>query len=34
MKISIEESRAILEIGPEATQEEIKTKYKRLALKW
>ncbi len=34
MKISLEESWALLDVGPDAAPEEIKTKYKKLALKW
>ena len=34
MKLSLDEARTLIEVGEDATPEEIKTKYKRLALKW
>ena len=34
MKITMEEARALIGVGPEATPEEIKSKYKKLALQW
>ena len=34
VKMTREEARALIGVGPEATPEEIKSRYKKLALQW